>query len=345
MKKLILALILLPTITFAQERVNDGILSMYWFNSGFGDVVQDVATSSVPINLRIQDPANIAWQPDGGLTVTNATIIKAELVPWWKSRIESSGELTVEVWATSANNSQSGPARIVAYSVNPSPDGGNFIVGQSGATVECRLRTSTSDQYGRPSISSSNFPSGPTHIVLTKSGGVTKLYINGVEASSQANSGSITTWEACGFSVANEHVGGRPWLGTIYFTGIFEKALTAEEIQTNYAFGHLSTPPEPVPRLPVETEYMWTAPTTGTTAIKYVVQHKTSEILDWEFYTEVTDTLTNYLGFSGVTQWIRVAGVDSLDIQGVFSLASDPYTPPVPDSGPPSKPGKPVRVK
>lgn len=349
MKKLILALLLLPSTVFAQERVDTGMLSMYWFLEGSGDTVNDYVVSSVPLNLRIQDPGNVSWVPDGGLTVNSATIIASELIPGWDSKIMDSGELSVELWIESANDGQFGPARIAAYTVDPRNTGGNFVMGQSYGEFDCRLKTSVSDKYGKPSMMG-DMPSGITHLVMTKKGTTTTLYVNGEQVSSNNSTGQLSNWAHCGFALANEHIGTREWLGTFYFFGISEHAFTAQEVQTNFEFGYrydgeVPPPPDPPIRVPTATNYTWTAPTTGTEAVKYEVQGRSEENQSWVTLGEVPSIYYTYHGFSGVWQQIRVSGIDIEDRQGPWSEPSDEYAPPVPDLGPPGKPGKPERVQ
>jgi len=346
MKKLLIALMLLPSLLFAQERVNDGIMSMYWFQAGSGNTVQDVAISSVPIHLTIEDPTNVTWLTDGGLIINSPTTIKSSITPWWISTIESADEFSVELWVQPSNYTQSGPARIAAYSLNSYPGGGNFIVGQAGTGAEARVRTSVSDVYGKPGVTSS-IGSGLVHLVVTRNTAhVTTIYLNGTEVASNTDSGTIANWGDYYFALANDVSGDRPWLGTFYFFGLFDRALTEVEVAQNFSFGHLPDGlPDPPPDYPVDTQYTWTAPTTGTTVVHYVVQSRTSRNPTWITYALTTNNAIVFGGLAGVTQWIRVAGVDAEDIQGVFSQESDPYAPPFPTTDVPSQPGKPYRVK
>ena len=86
--------------------------------------------------------------------------------------------------------------------------------------------------------------------------------------------------------------------------------------------------------------YTWTAPTTGSPVHHYLVQHAIAGGA-WVQVASVTtlsyDLAATYLE----SHQIRVAGVDALSRQGIWSLASDAYTP---DSGAPGQPGKPVVI-
>jgi hypothetical protein len=90
----------------------------------------------------------------------------------------------------------------------------------------------------------------------------------------------------------------------------------------------------------VNVTYNWTAPTTGSPVAHYIVQKSESG----GTWTQVgTATSTSYVlaATAGVPVQIRVAGVDAQDRQGVYSVASDTYTP---DAGAPGQPGKPAIV-
>lgn len=102
----------------------------------------------------------------------------------------------------------------------------------------------------------------------------------------------------------------------------------------------------PTPSQPdsLETTYRWTSPTTGSPVVAYNVELKEDQN-DWVFYKSTPDTNITMNLKIGITYTVRVAGVDALDRQGVYSDPSEPYTPQSPEPvGPPSKPGKPYRV-
>jgi hypothetical protein len=88
--------------------------------------------------------------------------------------------------------------------------------------------------------------------------------------------------------------------------------------------------------------FTWSAPTTGTAVVEYVVELS----IDGGAWTQVAVTTTNQHTFSDfvylTTYEVRVAGVDASDRQGPFSVPSDPYTP---DQGVPGAPSKPVIIQ
>jgi len=90
----------------------------------------------------------------------------------------------------------------------------------------------------------------------------------------------------------------------------------------------------------VNVNYTWTAPTTGSAVTSYVIEQS----IDSGAWTQIaTSSTTSYTLAAAVgrSHRIRVAGVDAQARQGIFSVASDAYTP---DAGAPGQPGKPIRI-
>jgi len=90
-----------------------------------------------------------------------------------------------------------------------------------------------------------------------------------------------------------------------------------------------------------EVTYTWTAPTSGSVVDHYVVQHSVN---GGPFVTINGNVPTNTFVLTASYEdehVVRVAGVDSIDRQGPWSVSSDPYTPTL---GSPGQPGKPVAV-
>lgn len=88
----------------------------------------------------------------------------------------------------------------------------------------------------------------------------------------------------------------------------------------------------------VQVTASWNAPTEGSPVQHYVLQIATD---GGPYATVATVAGTSYTLELEIdrTYTARVAGVDSQDRQGPWSLESDPYTP---DVGPPGQPGKPL---
>jgi hypothetical protein len=73
----------------------------------------------------------------------------------------------------------------------------------------------------------------------------------------------------------------------------------------------------------------WSPPTYGTPVVRYVLQHSINEGAWATVDSTITDTTyTLTISFDDCHR-VRVAGVDSLDRQGPYSLPSDSYCPSV----------------
>jgi len=152
------------------------------------------------LDLTISDPASTTWLPGGGLSVDFPTILTTSgPATRLGDTLQASEALTVEAWVTPIEElAQFGPARIVAYSENGFPDGGNFVLGQtydsgSGtAAYAARLRTTATNQYGTPNLESlfGSATARLTHVVYTRaSNGATAMYIDGLEVATGVRSG------------------------------------------------------------------------------------------------------------------------------------------------------------
>jgi lysophospholipase L1-like esterase len=220
------------------ERVKNSLQVLYTFEEE-GTIVSDVSEVGTHLDLTISNISNVKKVPYG-LEVISPTIIAASTSP---DKIISSctlsNEISIEAWIKPGNITQDGPSRIVTLSENESER--DFTFGQNSNQYNIRLRTSTTDNNGVPSLSSStgSLITGLTHVVYTRnSSGVAKVYINGVENSSSSLSGNFSTWDnTYSFGLANEFTTDRTWLGTYYLVAVYSRALSYDEITHNYSVG------------------------------------------------------------------------------------------------------------
>ncbi|MBW2741458.1 MAG: VanZ family protein [Deltaproteobacteria bacterium] len=150
---------------------------------------------------------------------------------------------SLEVWIASQNDAQSGPARIISYSLNPGLR--NFTLGQSEKNLVMRLRTTKTDLNGvKPHLKVANVFGSPDlqHIVVTYDFLEQRVYINGaMQALEKIPGGRFTNWDPSYYLVlGNEATGDRPWLGKIFFLAMYSRPLAEKEIHQNYLAGWLS---------------------------------------------------------------------------------------------------------
>lgn len=221
------------------SRVTAGLQVLYTFDEGGGDVVRDVSGSTDPLNLRIGDPSAVHWT-ETGLEIARPTIITAGDPPVRLfDAVRAAHAVTIEAWITPANATQEGPARIVTLSSGVLAR--NFTLGQQRDQFDVRFRTTTTNPSGQPSLPSAPGAAGPapTHVVYTRAtDGRAAVYVNGsVSAQSQVD-GDLSSWDRS-FQIAlgNELSGDRPWLGTLHLVALYDRALSADEVQRNRAAG------------------------------------------------------------------------------------------------------------
>ena len=159
------------------------------------------------------------------------------------SRLLTGTGLSLEVWAAAQNDVQSGPARIVSYSLNPRLR--NFTLGQAKKNLVMRLRTTETDLNGvKPHLKVDNVFASPEpqHIVVTYDFSQQSVYINGKRrVRKEIPRGRFTNWDPSYYLVfGNEATGDRPWLGKIFFVAMYNRVLGEQEIRQNYLAGWLS---------------------------------------------------------------------------------------------------------
>ena len=238
----------LVSINVAGPRVSDGLLALYTFMEDSGAIVHDVSGVGAALDLTIQDPANTAWVPGGGLAINAGTVVNsagpaAKIVEGAKAV----NELTIEAWLNPANTAQFGPARIVALSQDAAINGGNFILGQGpgdgDVSYDARLRTTATSIYGTPSLTSPNgsLSLNLTHVLFTRdAAGTTTLYLDAVQVATGSTSGDFSNWGDQALGLANEpdpSLGSRPWLGELYLVAIYDNALDQDQVLQNFSAG------------------------------------------------------------------------------------------------------------
>ncbi len=239
----ILSNIAILTVIPQPTRVNDGIQVLYTFSEGSGTIVNDVSGVGSPLNLTIANPANVTWS-DGSISVNVSTIISSTAnATKVFNACTATNEITAETWIRSASLTQSGPARILTMSSDLSNR--NFTLGQGatrGATdaFELRRRTSETNANGIPSLitASGTVTNNLHHVVVTRSNaGLTKIFIDGVEQSSEVVAGDFSTWTDYKLALANELTNDRPWLGEFHLAAIYNRDLSQAEVLQNYHAG------------------------------------------------------------------------------------------------------------
>ena len=187
----------------------------------------------------MDDETAISWIAGGGLEIKSSTVIQsAGAARKVIDAVKASDELNIEAWITPANTTQSGPARIVTLSRDPSYR--NFTLGQRSDAYDVRLRTTETSYNGIPSLSTpyGSLANRLTHVVYTRDVfGATKLYMDGALVVSGAAGGDCSVWGDYALALGNELTGDRPWLGTYHMVAIFDRAIEQAEVNQNFKAG------------------------------------------------------------------------------------------------------------
>jgi hypothetical protein len=141
---------------------------LYDFRSGQGDTIIDVSDAGKPLNLKVSNTEAVAWLSSGGLVIKSPVLIgSTEPAAKITSAVRTSREITLEAWIKPANTTQTGPARIVTISKNPSQR--NCTLGQKGDAYEMRFRTSSTSPNGEPALSTPGGKGSPTRLLGLRS--------------------------------------------------------------------------------------------------------------------------------------------------------------------------------
>jgi hypothetical protein len=218
-------------------RADGAAIALFTFSEGAGDVTMDTSGVGDPITLNI---TGMEWVEGGGLRNVTG---KAEASVADSSKlfdmISPVGEFSVEAWVTPELEDQPGPTRIASYSLDEGGDGRNFELDQAGIYYRFRNRsTNEPDAGGAFDPVDAPIPLELQHVVMTfdpVSG--RKIYVDG-QLRLEENVADTLAWvENSIFVIGNTPSDNRLWLGEIKLVAVHAKALTATEVQQNFAAG------------------------------------------------------------------------------------------------------------
>ncbi|MEZ5257339.1 MAG: LamG-like jellyroll fold domain-containing protein [Ilumatobacteraceae bacterium] len=224
------------------SRVSDGLVSLYTFDEGSGTTVRDIAAGSDPLDLVIDQPANVTWQP-GAIVINSPTKLQSTLPALEiTDAAGTTNELSIEAWVIPSSTNPEVPGRVVSVGTDQNVRsvalGQGFWTSQPRTKWESRLRTSSS--YNNPMTSgSTTVTAGLTHVVLTRAAnGTMTMWVNGAVASTQSTGGTMAGWDpSLPLVVGNDAVGNRPFLGTIELVAVYDRALDEADVVKNFNSG------------------------------------------------------------------------------------------------------------
>lgn len=233
-------------------RFEDNVIALYEFKTGQGRTAFD--TSGIEPALHLNLIGNVGWVGGWGINVgaaytdedTGATIRngKAQGSTTTSKKLHdlltASGEYSIEAWVVPGNTTQE-DARIITYS--GSADSRNVTLSQTLQNYEVLHRSTTTDQNSAFSTADGDERLQATlqHVVVnfTASEG-RKIYINGEYTGDldPSNAGLLNEWDdSFALVMGNETDGNSLWEGTLRMVAIHNRALTNDQILTNFEVG------------------------------------------------------------------------------------------------------------
>ncbi len=254
-----------------------GLQVLYAFDEGQGSLIHDSSATGQAINLAVETPDDIGWQPKGLTTTEQGFITSAALAMpnsaggvapnATQQLIEAckhTNEITIAAWikANDLNTSGRSPRRIVTLSKDFRER--NVTLGQQGSDFVVRIRTTEADDNGipqrqQPLTAADKVAPGLSYVVYTRERtGRARLYLNGHEIADDTIAGDLQNWEHFELALGNEFGAAsrrdpRHWLGEFHGLAIYDRALTPNEVLRNYypniviTAGHLRLADVPVP--------------------------------------------------------------------------------------------------
>lgn len=184
---------------------------------------------------------DVGWSSDrGGVEIPSSGMISSLATPQrlYDMLVKDRG-ITIEVWLSTNNVWQHGPARIVSYSYNKYLR--NFTLGQERKDIVFRLRTTETNLNGIPPLVVSNIfiADSLQHLVVTYDLFEEAVYLNGAERLRIENvKGGFSDWDSSyNLVLGNESTGNRQWRGKLFLMAIYNRALSAIEVLHNYQAG------------------------------------------------------------------------------------------------------------
>jgi len=231
-------------------RTPGGLLALYLFDEGKGQVVHDTARNGPALDLRIETPGAVRWLP-GALQVHSPAVIASRPAAKVAEACRRSNEATLELWIRPARTSSLAPphpGRIAGFSGdlfnrNLSLEQGTPPPLSADTSFNLRLRTSSTNDNGYPPLFRT--PAGSartelTHLVATRSAaGTAALYVDGApQGESRGFAGPLANWSpAFPLVLADEQGGGRPWIGEYLLLAVYDRALSADEVLQHFGAG------------------------------------------------------------------------------------------------------------
>ncbi len=223
-------------------RVETGLIAKFEFKTGTGTIAYD--TSGVEPALNLDMTGDVTWVGGWGVQVQNMGKLQGTTTGSAKlhDMILTTGEYSVEAWVAPANVTQTN-AYIVSYSGGKTQR--NFTLGQTMYNYDAYVRSTNTDANGMPPFSTPNaqqlLQATLQHVVMTNDPiNGRQIYVNGalVASGDPQKSGSLSQWDnTFALVLGNEVSSDRPFAGVIKMVALYNRAMSASDVQANFAAG------------------------------------------------------------------------------------------------------------
>jgi mono/diheme cytochrome c family protein len=230
------------TVAAGGNRFDTNVIALYEFKTGSGMTVFDTSGVEPALNLNLTGDAS--WVGGWGINIKvggkaqGTTTASKKLA----DKIKATGEYSIELWAAPANVVQE-DAFLLSYS--GSTTSRNVTLSQRAYQYEAFGRASTTNANGAPTLltrdADRDAQASLQHVVLTFDPvNGRRLYVNGNSTGDvdARGGGSLSDWDdTFALILGNETSGNRSWQGVIKLAAVHNRALTAAQVQQNFAAG------------------------------------------------------------------------------------------------------------
>ncbi len=220
-----------------ETRTSDGLVALWRFDEGGGNVVRDVSGFLVH-DLIAPTNATFTWEADH-VNVETGRFTVDRPIDALVDAFTTSNAFTVEAWVRAANDTQGGPARVLTISDDPTSR--SLTLGQEASQWEGRVRRDGVTN-GDPYVFSADGSASTTlrHVVLTRTAsGEQRFWVDGTPSGDPVDAPEpIDEWDyRHRLYVANEETDDRQWAGEIHLIALYDRALSADEIARHQRVG------------------------------------------------------------------------------------------------------------
>ncbi len=224
-------------------------IALYNFTEGSGTTIANSEPSTVGTNnLTINVSGGAAtWDAVQGLSFSGgAKASSPAAAASIAQAIVTAQKFTIEFWIEPANNTQTGPARMMDFALmsGGASVGNNLLIGQIGDTYTARVRRTAADTWGilQTIVSPANqVNTGLQHVVVkVRSDGIGEMSVNGVPFGDVT--GPAIDFSSWGIANTDMFIGNNPaedraFSGKFLRISIYDDYLTNAEISSLYNAG------------------------------------------------------------------------------------------------------------